>query len=1134
MKSKYKGFTNGKGFTIVELVIVIAVIGILAAVLIPTFTSVINQAEESKAIQESQNLIKEVNILQPNIDLDDIVILYYETKKTDDFGIEINHTVKYIFEFINREIKIKEYEYFNIDLTLLSLDGKLYHLMNLGTLYNDYPHISVYSKTNGEKNNKYEVIIDRTSDGINNMDFSLVEKEYESGSVVPIKFNNNQTGTLTIYVNDVEVQSLDCENEETFYLTITDTDVIIKAKVCYKIIFEDSSKDYFSENTINNIGSKKYKNGDEVVITSSLTREEINVNETVYVKINDEIFKEIKLDENGFFTFPVLLLVIEDKNIRINVEKIKDENVLCYGDLYPFVNDFKIDNITDINEIIEIKDINYQTSNNGEYRASFVDKNIHYILNFMEHLKLSTFVPVENGIDTDDVKRYSKYLIVTNDEVYEIKYLDSIFMYNGKLYELETTRNIDMETYTTYNVLNEVEISETSDYQVEVINNKQNNKVIDTIDVRNIVFATYESLDVPMVETDIRFEYKDIVYRILDTKLFRNEETKEVFEIVNGFSFREIIKDVLLDENYVTLVDKYPELENLKAEDIKEIREFVDNDDINICKFITLDESNQNSEEVSEYVTSFLDYIKTNKYYYYYSSFAGAADQNDVIIDNDRVDRVTRSKYKLSRESESLYDNILYYQITLKTGEKITIKINDFIELKSWYITDNKLVEMPSEISNKGLCFSKGEEYDGGYIVNHYFDESIQEEQFDVRDIIFKDYFPDIHSIIDMSTLNKVVYNDYTIYITSENEIRIDYCENTYFFKIISSYSLSKYLRNFEKSEVSGTIIDGTFPINIRTTIYQKNYKLTKDEFSTYKSNYNITYTLKTNTEDLGEVFKDNDYIILTEDYYDITVEVKSKKESYDVVRSMTVNGLMTGQAMYAIEALELQNIPTFYEESNKQIAYKFIYSYKDLKAIFDETVVYCAYSIFLELIGENVFKNNVILCRAGYSNMKYLNYSDFKFENMEISLEVKDGMEYTGSDKVFLLDYIIIPKDDLFQNQDMIQYYDKLDIIDKLIDYQDIVSNYLNNQLFIYYKLNNEYILYYVDIITQGKIKKEIICDKEILTEYRILVYNETDGIRNLKDVQDEIGGLDQIMDYLLAVHYSYNLNCKNNLEIE
>ena len=47
--------TNKKGFTIVELVIVIAVIAILAAVLIPTFSNVIEKANKSAALQEAKN-----------------------------------------------------------------------------------------------------------------------------------------------------------------------------------------------------------------------------------------------------------------------------------------------------------------------------------------------------------------------------------------------------------------------------------------------------------------------------------------------------------------------------------------------------------------------------------------------------------------------------------------------------------------------------------------------------------------------------------------------------------------------------------------------------------------------------------------------------------------------------------------------------------------------------------------------------------------------------------------------------------------------------------------------------------------------------------------------------------------------
>ena len=46
---------NKKGFTIVELVIVIAVIAILAAVLIPTFATVIEKANKSAAMQACRN-----------------------------------------------------------------------------------------------------------------------------------------------------------------------------------------------------------------------------------------------------------------------------------------------------------------------------------------------------------------------------------------------------------------------------------------------------------------------------------------------------------------------------------------------------------------------------------------------------------------------------------------------------------------------------------------------------------------------------------------------------------------------------------------------------------------------------------------------------------------------------------------------------------------------------------------------------------------------------------------------------------------------------------------------------------------------------------------------------------------------
>ena len=47
--------TKKRGFTIVELVIVIAVIAILASVLVPTFSNVVKKAKESAALQDARN-----------------------------------------------------------------------------------------------------------------------------------------------------------------------------------------------------------------------------------------------------------------------------------------------------------------------------------------------------------------------------------------------------------------------------------------------------------------------------------------------------------------------------------------------------------------------------------------------------------------------------------------------------------------------------------------------------------------------------------------------------------------------------------------------------------------------------------------------------------------------------------------------------------------------------------------------------------------------------------------------------------------------------------------------------------------------------------------------------------------------
>ena len=117
---------NRKGFTTVELVIVIAVIAILATVLIPTFSNLIEKANESAALQEATNAVKFItmhNADPANTDIADSILKvgdYYfgmiggqlvkATKDNDGlYTIELGNK-DYTFKIANNAISELKYD----------------------------------------------------------------------------------------------------------------------------------------------------------------------------------------------------------------------------------------------------------------------------------------------------------------------------------------------------------------------------------------------------------------------------------------------------------------------------------------------------------------------------------------------------------------------------------------------------------------------------------------------------------------------------------------------------------------------------------------------------------------------------------------------------------------------------------------------------------------------------------------------------------------------------------------------------------------------------------------------------------------------------------------------------------------
>ena len=98
-----KKLENKKGFTLTELIVVIVIIGILAAVLIPTLTGYIKKANISAAEQEAQAYVTAYNswLIEKNLDLKDKngdKITSFEVYCTDELELTTVNSVEENFD----------------------------------------------------------------------------------------------------------------------------------------------------------------------------------------------------------------------------------------------------------------------------------------------------------------------------------------------------------------------------------------------------------------------------------------------------------------------------------------------------------------------------------------------------------------------------------------------------------------------------------------------------------------------------------------------------------------------------------------------------------------------------------------------------------------------------------------------------------------------------------------------------------------------------------------------------------------------------------------------------------------------------------------------------------------------------
>ncbi|NLB61392.1 MAG: prepilin-type N-terminal cleavage/methylation domain-containing protein [Clostridiales bacterium] len=115
---------TNKGFTIVELIIVIAVIGVLAAILIPAFSNIIEKANAKSALSDARGALA----------------TYLANTSSDDAGVTVQDGTMFIVE---KAKKLHTFTFTNGQIAVTGTPVEFPAGFEAGTTIPDAPNVSV-------------------------------------------------------------------------------------------------------------------------------------------------------------------------------------------------------------------------------------------------------------------------------------------------------------------------------------------------------------------------------------------------------------------------------------------------------------------------------------------------------------------------------------------------------------------------------------------------------------------------------------------------------------------------------------------------------------------------------------------------------------------------------------------------------------------------------------------------------------------------------------------------------------------------------------------------------------------------------------------------------------------------------